>query len=381
MRTAFKDCPPNKMEKYHIIDIIELLNLPYPKNGQISYYIACPCCDDNPRKKHLNINLKRDVFRCPRCGVSGGILDFYSLFTNVSRDKANKEIRKRLNINNDSTYEQSVKKSALLRQNIQPEINEYPLNDIEIRHATYSAMLAMLSLAPDHRENLLNRGLTDADIIRLGYKSTPVAGMSTIAKQLLSDGYYLAGVPGFYRTNEGNWTLIHEQRGILIPVRNKFGQIQGLQLRRDNTEKRKFRWISSGERPDGCRAEGWTHLVGEITPIIIITEGPMKADVINALTGLTILAVPGVNSLTHLKTTLSELKEDGLREVKTAFDMDYINNQHVQNGLKNLLALLDENGFKYGTYLWDPRYKGLDDYIWQCLMQCHQKVDKKVYNK
>ncbi len=361
------------MEKYHIIDIIELLNLPYPKSGQISYYIACPCCDDNSKKKHLNVNLKRDVFRCPRCGVSGGILDFYSLFTNVSRDKANKEIRKRLNMNCNGNSEYHPKKIVQPKQRPQPQINEYPLNDIETRHATYSAMLAMLSLAPDHRDNLLNRGLTDADIIRLGYKSTPIAGMSTIAKQLQSDGYYLAGVPGFYRTNEGNWTFIHEQRGILIPVRNKFGQIQGLQLRRDDTEKRKFRWISSGERPDGCRAEGWTHLAGEVTPIIIITEGPMKADVINALTGLTILAVPGVNSLTHLKTTLSELKADGLREVKTAFDMDYINNQHVQNGLRNLMALLDENGFKFGTYLWDPRYKGLDDYIWQFLMECkHQ---------
>ena len=229
-------------------------------------------------------------------------------------------------------------------------------------------MLGMLSLAPDHRENLLNRGLTDGDIIRLGYKSTPIAGMSTIAKQLLSDGYYLTGVPGFYRTNDGDWTFIHEQRGILIPVRNKNGLIQGLQIRRDNVEKRKFRWVSSGDRKDGCRAEGWTHLAGEITPVIIITEGPMKADVINALTGMTILAVPGVNTLTHLKAALADLKADGLQEVKTAFDMDYTMNQHVQNGLENLFALLDANGFRYGTYLWDPRYKGLDDFIWEHCM-------------
>ena len=94
----------------------------------------------------------------------------------------------------------------------------------------------------------------------------------------------------------------------------------------------------------------------------------MKADVINALTGMTILAVPGVNTLTHLKAALADLKADGLQEVKTAFDMDYATNQHVQNGLENLFALLDAKGFRYGTYLWDPRYKGLDDFIWEHCM-------------
>ena len=24
--------------------------------------------------------------------------------------------------------------------------------------------------------------------------------------------------------------------------------------------------------------------------------------------------------------------------------------------------------FKFGTYLWDSRYKGLDDYIWESMM-------------
>ena len=47
---------------------------------------------------------------------------------------------------------------------------------------------------------------------------------------------------------------------------------------------------------------------------------------------------------------------------------DFTTKFHVQNGFNNLLSLLDGMGFKYGTYLWDPRYKGLDDYIWESLM-------------
>ena len=90
----------------------------------------------------------------------------------------------------------------------------------------------------------------------------------------------------------------------------------------------------------------------------------MKADVIYALSGLTTLAVPGVNGLSHLCDSLLKLKSLGLQEIKTAFDMDYVSNYHVQAGYLNLYALLDELGLSYSTCLWDPRYKGLDDYIW-----------------
>lgn len=51
----------------------------------------------------------------------------------------------------------------------------------------------------------------------------------------------------------------------------------------------------------------------------------------------------------------------------TAFDMDYLINPHVRAGQENLNRLLEECRIAYGTYLWDPRYKGLDDYIWGCL--------------
>lgn len=140
------------------------------------------------------------------------------------------------------------------RQKILPKADtECPLTDIDARHATYRALLSKLTLASDHRDNLLGRGLTDADIERLGYKTTPVVGMTQIAKQLQSDGLYLAGVPGFYRDDSGAWTFIHEKRGILIPVRDRYGRIQGLQIRRDNVEKRKFRWVSSTEKKTAAK--------------------------------------------------------------------------------------------------------------------------------
>lgn len=149
------------MEKIHMWDIISLLGIPYPSSGQSSYYVQCPCCDENPRKKHLNINLKKEVFRCPRCGASGGIFDLYALYTGIPRDEVRKAILARMGVPENASHPQ---------QKILPKADtECPLTDIDARHATYRALLSKLTLASDHKENLLGRGLTDADIERLGY--------------------------------------------------------------------------------------------------------------------------------------------------------------------------------------------------------------------
>lgn len=353
------------MDLFRMTDIIPLIGLPYPPSGRSSYNVPCPCCDDKPHKKHLNINLQKDVFRCPRCGFSGGVFDLYAQYSGIPREEVREALIARLDVQGD------IPKRKAPKIEIVPEC---PPTDIESRHATYSALLSKLSLATDHRENLLSRGLSEEEIHRLEYRTTPVVGMSAIAKQLLADGLYLSGVPGFFRKN-GQWTFVQTQRGILIPVRDMEGRIQGLQIRRDNVTRRKFRWVSSATDrdgkplPDGCRAMGWVHVAGRIRPTIILIEGPMKADIVHYLTGQTVIAVAGVNSLSQLETVLLSLRECGVEKIMTAFDMDFLANPHVQNGYNNLVQLLTNLGFVYGTYLWDPAYNGLDDYIWKYCIQ------------
>lgn len=84
-----------------------------------------------------------------------------------------------------------------LRKTEPPATPECPLTDIDARHATYEALLGQLSLASDHQENLLSRGLSLEMIQELGYKTTPVIGMTAIAKHLQEAGYYLSGFPDF----------------------------------------------------------------------------------------------------------------------------------------------------------------------------------------
>lgn len=357
--------------KYRMADIVSLLGLPYPPQGRSSYYVSCPCCDSgHGRKKHLNINLAKDVFRCPRCGCSGGLFDLYALFTGVNREDVLDELKRRIGSDEDHSSPGKKMKPDITQSFSIPVNIDCPPTDIDTRDETYRALLGKLELASDHRAALLKRGLSEEVIARNEYKTTPAVGAKVLAKQLLADGHYLAGVPGFYRDKaDQQWTFAQNQRGILIPVRDRMGRIQGLQIRRDNAIKRKFRWVSSAERLDGCRAEGWVHIVGPIREQVLLTEGPMKGDVIHHLTGQTVIAVPGVNTLTQLQLVLGELMALGVRHVMTAFDMDFLQNHHVQNGYFDLVWMLHRMGLGFGTYLWHPEYNGLDDYIWECLMQ------------
>lgn len=58
----------------------------------------------------------------------------------------------------------------------------------------------------------------------------------------------------------------------------------------------------------------------------------MKADVVHFLSGQTVLAVAGVNTLTQLELILPQLRGQGVERIMTAFDMDFMENPHVQNG-------------------------------------------------
>lgn len=217
----------------------------------------------------------------------------------------------------DSGYQKETAASA-----DEPQASLAPLEE---RDRVYRALLNRLTLAPDHRENLLNRGLTDEAIERLGYKSTPVVGFHALAQSLLDEGYTLFGVPGFYRDKDGRWTMAVWRRGILIPG-TYFGKIQGFQIRLDHKMKKggKFLTFSSRDELDGAMGENWCHMVGPVRERILLIEGYMKADIVNHFTGQTMLAIPGVTSLQHLESALRDLIPMGVRHIMTCFDMDYL---------------------------------------------------------
>ena len=368
------------MDTFHMEDIIPRLPLPPVPHGKKSYYVPCPHCDRSgkQKEKHLNINVSKDVFRCARCGWYGGIFDLYAFYTGTPRELVRDEL---IRVFGTGDFEPRGKASGKLdyAERVTPnKAVETPVADIETRHAAYNSLLAMLTLAQDHQQNLVDRGLSEHAIKENGYRTTPVVGGRMIAKRLLQTNHRIEGVPGFYKDINDVWTFLEVSRGIMIPVRDSRGRIQGLQVRRDNLRKRKYRWVSSLDIEGstcGCGTEGWTHLAGPVRERILLIEGPLKADVVHLLTGQTALAVPGVNSLKQLERALFELTELGVKQVMTAFDMDFLKNPHVQNGYHELVRLLGRMDLRFGTFLWHPSYNGLDDYIWEF---CLERVSHSV---
>ena len=350
-----------------IIDVIRLLGLPEPDGNRSNYYIHCPNCDDyGKRSKHLNINLVKNIFRCPRCGVvHGGVLDFYSLFTGVPRDRANDDLRNRLLLDDSPELRRRLSKPRP-----QPKaIKEVKMLGVDQRDAVYRSLLSKLDLIPHHMENLRNRGLLDSTIEKNIYKSVPDRGkLKAIASSILQEGHKLGGIPGFYVDDKDKkWTLSFFYSGMLFPVVDINNKIQGIQIRKDNVEKRKFRWFSSAGMKMGSGTSGFVHIAGPVQPRMLIIEGPLKADIVYQFTGISVVAVPGVNTLPELESVLKILWQLGLREIMTCFDMDMHIKYSVQNGYAALTELLLKVGFRFGTYVWNPLYSGLDDCIWEKL--------------
>ncbi len=63
-----KKCQP-------VLTISYLLNLHVRHKNAASLDVDCPFCGE--KKGKLNLNTKKNVFKCNRCGESGGMLSLY----------------------------------------------------------------------------------------------------------------------------------------------------------------------------------------------------------------------------------------------------------------------------------------------------------------
>ena len=97
---------------------------------------------------------------------------------------------------------------------------------------------------------------------------------------------------------------------------------------------------------------------------VYLTEGGLKADVANALTGLPFIAMAGVNNFAGLKEALEQLKQIGVSTIVLAFDMDQYKNKNVLNALRTTSEIIKKSGLKQKIMKWDTEYKGIDDYFW-----------------
>ena len=353
---------------------IEYLGLSHqfpPKAGSGNY--MCPVCGEpaKPRKKKLNIDFERNVFRCPRCDWKGGPFQFWAYFRNLSTTGPDwaKEVARDFHSVADGAAP-AVRRKA--EQKYQP-VKESQILERNLVHKAYCAFLKKLELRPEHLADLKRRGLSDDAIKRGGYRSVPKKGVEVICRELEEEGIKLLGVPGFFK-EDNHVTFVNYGDGYLIPCMDVDKKVISLQLRKSNVkdgENRYFTISSSGKR-EGTKGIANPHFCKGQSNKLIITEGPLKGSIITQFTGWSTISVLGVNSLSHLPEMLTQLKKRGVQEVRIAYDMDMLTNEHVVKALGNLEVMLASHGFAYGKLTWDPGepgedgkfpYKGLDDYL------------------
>lgn len=304
--------------RFTIKDVAYLLNLHIRHKNAVSLDVNCPFCGETKGK--MNLNLKKNVFKCNRCGETGGMLALYGNVYHVDNQTAYKEIMEALGENRQTLAYPMKTKEA------EPEIINAMAASADVKDKTYTALFSMLCLSDTHRYNLLQRGFTEKQIEENGYRSTPPFGYRKLAGKLLEAGCTVEGVPGFFQDADGEWTMHFHPKssGFMIPVRNIEGQIAAVQIRLDRPyEGRKYMWFSSINYPMGASSGSPIHLAGMPgDKIAFVTEGPLKGDIAHALSGRTFVCVPGVNQYANLPVFLEEMKGLGTKYIYEAYDMD-----------------------------------------------------------
>ena len=310
----------------------------------------CPFHKDGGRPNFV-VYQDSQNYICFVCGAKGDVIDFVAQIEGVTKGEAIKKLAG------------NVEPTAQKRR--APVVDLEDKGDVVSRDVAYQALLAVLTLSPEHEAALHARGLSIRAVRVNAYRSLPEEGRAALVDVLLVNGVNLAGVPGFAVSREtGRWD-IYGPSGLLIPVRGLRGRIAGMQIRPDSGRS-KYVWFSTpdGEHRYGGMSSGAPcHVAGREFARkgvdVWITEGPLKADVASHFLGAVVLGVAGV---TAWRKALPIVQALGATRVMLAFDQDAdeATRASVRKQVEALRAALAERGVSAKTVSWASG-KGIDD--------------------
>lgn len=232
----------------------------------------------------------------------------------------------------------------------------------------YQAVLRDLDLSPQHREELIRRGLDGTAIDSGAYRTLPRQRRAAIAREVLGrfPKELLMSVPGFQLRESGGrqYLSFGGPAGLLIPVRDLGGRIVALKVRLDaRDDGPKYLYVSStagGGPGPGAPVHVPLHSA-ESGPrdAVRVTEGELKADVATQLSGVLTISVPGVSSWRGVIPVLAGLAP---RSVHLAFDADAATNPLVARATEETARALAVEGYPLVLESWDGLLaKGVDD--------------------
>lgn len=380
------------MGRYSLRELADRLGLQYDSAGKVD----CPFCG---KRRGLDLDFTKDAWRCPKCGASGYVLNLYArCIQGIETLPEDKDQRRELAMHlrefmGDSSNADLPKPPKQKKIPVAPDARLAEVYDCLMEHSA-------LQLTPAHKESLMARGLSEAAILRNGYRSIPDPEATAVPEAYhtmyeecggddtrkttvgwLSQGQILLGlmigsyivhnvgepngVPGFFRFGQRwcYWVI----PGILIPTRNMEGKTVVCQVRKDTVRSRKdIRYITVGSKllpQHPTESISRVHFpLGNagLSPDIpvIITEGPLKADVACDLYGapVTFAAIPGICTTKDLLRYSKQFLDAGVSVINNGLDMDRLTNPNVRRGSRRLAASLAECGISFQDMFWGEDY-------------------------
>lgn len=260
-----------------------------------------------------------------------------------------------------------------------------PTADPDTCDRAYRALLAAASLEDGHRANLTDRGMSGNEIDAGMYRTLPPEtdrGELVAAAASAIDVDLVGSVPGFVRRADGGVRLTGEP-GLLIPVVDAGDRVIGLRVRVDGeTDSGKYRWVSTstggaisvdGHTCHVCYPGGWFGWRGwgSRSPLVVVTEGEIKAAIASRRLAVPVVSVPGVGNTGHVCETVAEIvavdcgeTDRGQVTVAIAYDADAGSNPHVDANERRLARELQDAGYRVVRWDWSlTDAKGLDELL------------------
>lgn len=396
-----------------VVDLLGLERSPRYQNGATTYMVRCPFCGElsSKRKYQMKIDVEHGVYHCYACGngqKGTGTLDLYArcrMGTSHTKGASGngQEILKQLL--HDMGRDIPVGHSAAKKSKGRPKPPPIPASLVARDAALDKAYQFILTfpafrLEQRHKANLIKRGLDAQTIERNQYATMPkdvswirnyptygklydnegleaekmryqalrdtpkariVAGL-ILAAEMMKQGISPKGVPGSFLLGK-RWCFIYRP-GMMVPTRNRKGEVVALQTRTDYGDVR-YLTYSASTLPYGVAKDiSRVHFPlancqdPKMAKEVLLTEGPLKADVAAYLYGAPVffMALHGVGNTRELITILRALAFEGVTRAGNAFDMDKLCNINVRDSSKALNKMVREAGLSLYQKCWDMDY-------------------------
>lgn len=392
---------------------ISLKSSGYNKTG------LCPFHNDK-RKGSFSVSDSKELFKCFACGATGASIKFVQDYEGTTYKEAALRIAYKFQLITSDTYEyysqnnnsKKIKKVKIIEKNEEKEI-EYEKANLERRNQAYRLFIQACRLY--HGKKLLvsedsiylrnERELDDYEIQTNGFFSFPVEKQTFLTffknylalKNIKESLFYC--VPGFFYNNQTKSIDYYHLSGIGIPVFDWNKNIEAIQVRKRTKKleekEQRYVWFSSqflnkkGNKYGTSSGSPQNVIYPKIqeNKTVFITEGILKAIKIAKVMKSAVISVQGVTTwkgiaenIKNIEKKLSENKAIQFKYVLVAFDADVNENAAVAQQLKLMTDTISEN-YQVIYLYWNPKYKGIDDYLAKNSIKNIHKVKKEIWDE